>query len=226
MDLIGRGISPKNFWPPCFLCAQGNPFVPIRCRAPAPSGVMPVGWCDSCAPRYNRVQSPPRALPVGASVTEGVGTMSKCTTPLESAVPKNAPTTLLECALTQLQDLKSFRIRTYEKVGVSPGAFSQLCEMSSWARRACAGPTTLGRSGGRRISALLVAQTLCVARRIFCGYGSAARCSFRACACQPGRACAGVTAIRRGPAHGKTRGVQVDASGDAKYNRIQSSGAT
>src|SRR5712692_3786780 len=117
MDLIGGGISPKNFWPPCFLCAQGNPFVPIRCRAPAPSGVMPVGWCDSCALRYNRLQSPPRALPAGASVTEGVGTMSKCATPLESAVPKNAPTTLLECALTQLQDLKSFRIRTYEKVG-------------------------------------------------------------------------------------------------------------
>src|SRR3989442_5173007 len=158
MDLIGRGICPKNPSPPRFLCAQGNAFAPIHCRAPAASGVMPVGWCNSCAPRYNRVQSPPRALPVGASVTEGVGTMSKCTTPLESAVPKNAPTTLLECALTQLQDLNSFRISTYEKVGVSPGAFAQLYEMSSWAWRACAGPTTLGRSGGQRISALLVGQ--------------------------------------------------------------------
>src|SRR5437899_1882472 len=226
MDLIGRGISPKDSSPPRFLCAQGNAFAPIHCRAPAASGIMLVGWCGSCALRYNRLQSPPRALPAGASVTEGVGTMSKCATPLESAVPKNESANPLECALTQLQDLKSFRIRTYERVGVSPGAFSQLCEMSSWARRACARPTTLGRSGGRRISALLVGQTLCAARRIFFGYGSAARCSFRACACQPGRACAGVTAIRRGPAHGKTRGVQVDASGDAKYNRIQSSGAT
>src|SRR5207245_144622 len=184
------------------------------------------GWCDSCAPRYNRLQSPPRALPAGASVAEGGRPMSKCATPLESAVPKNAPATPLECALTQLQDFKSFRFSTYEKRGRTPLPLAQLCEMSSWARRACAGPTTLGRSGGRRISALLVGQTLCVARRIFCGYGSAARCSFRACACQPGRACAGATAIRRGPAHGKTRGVQVDASGDAKYNRIQSSGAT
>ena len=142
------------------------------------------------------------------------------------AVPHLSDRLLQRNARPQVRACKPFRIRTYEKVGVPPGAFSQLCEMSSCARRACAGPTTLGRSGGRRISALLVAQTLCVARRIFCGYGSAARCSFRACACQPGRACAGATAIRRGPAHGKTRGVQVDASGDAKYNRIQSSGAT
>src|SRR5438309_7111447 len=159
MDLIGRGISPKDSSPPGFLCAHR------KCLRPDPLSCLggirrhPLGWCGSCAPRYNRLQSLPRALPLGASVTEGVGTMSKCATPLESAVPKNAPATPLECALTQLQDLKSFRIRTYEKVGVSPGAFSQLCEMSSWARRACAGPTTLGRSGGRRISALLASRS-------------------------------------------------------------------
>jgi len=200
--------------------------MPSLRSAVVPSHHPASGWCDSCAPRYNRLQGPPRALPAGASVTEGGRPMSKCATPLESAVPKNAPTTPLEFALTQLQDLKSFIISTYKKNGVPPGAFSQLCEMSSWAWRACARPTTLGRSGARRISALLVGQTLCVARRIFFGYGSAARCSFRACACVPGRACARVTAIRRGPAHGKTRGAQVDASGDAKYNRIQSSGAT
>src|SRR2546425_7215253 len=172
MDLIGRGISPKDSSPPGFLCAHR------KCLRPDPLSCLggirrhPLGWCGSCAPRYNRLQSLPRALPLGASVTEGVGTMSKCATPLESAVPKNAPATPLECALTQLQDLKSFRIRTYEKVGVSPGAFSQLCEMSSWARRACAGPTTLGRSGGGRNSAPPGAPTPLGGRRGFCGYCS------------------------------------------------------
>src|SRR3989442_10357621 len=120
MDLIGRGICPKNPSPPRFLCAQGNAFAPIRCPAPASYGVVPLGWCDSCAPRYNRLQSPPRALPAGASVTEGGRPMSKCATPLEFADTKNTPATPLECALAKLLDLKSFRFRTYEKVGVSP----------------------------------------------------------------------------------------------------------
>src|SRR2546426_9305259 len=46
--------------------------------------------------------------------------MSKCATPLEFADTKNTPATPLECALAKLLDLKSFRFRTYEKVGVSP----------------------------------------------------------------------------------------------------------
>src|SRR2546427_10215723 len=177
MDLIGRGISPKDSSPPGFLCAHR------KCLRPDPLSCLggirrhPLGWCGSCAPRYNRLQSLPRALPLGASVTEGVGTMSKCATPLESAVPKNAPATPLECALTQLQDLKSFRIRTYEKVGVSPGAFSQLCEMSSWARRACAGPTTLGRSGGRREPRLPLCPGLLVGPMTFPGFGAPPRLS-------------------------------------------------
>ena len=36
---------------------------------------------------------------------------------MQSALAKNAPITLLESALTKTQDLKSFRIRTYEKGG-------------------------------------------------------------------------------------------------------------
>jgi hypothetical protein len=41
-----------------------------------------------------------------------------CTlSPLESADPKNAPVTLLQSALPNLKDLKSFRISTYEKGG-------------------------------------------------------------------------------------------------------------
>src|SRR5215468_10308015 len=35
--------------------------------------------------------------------------------PLEYALPKNRRVTPLECALTKTKDLKSFRIRTYEK---------------------------------------------------------------------------------------------------------------
>ena len=38
-------------------------------------------------------------------------------TPLQSALPKNAPVTLSESALTKWLNLKSFRIRTYEKTG-------------------------------------------------------------------------------------------------------------
>jgi hypothetical protein len=36
---------------------------------------------------------------------------------LESALPQNVPVTLLESALTNLKDLKPFRIRTYKKRG-------------------------------------------------------------------------------------------------------------
>jgi hypothetical protein len=36
-------------------------------------------------------------------------------TPLESALPQNVPVTRLESALPKTKDLKSFRIRTYEK---------------------------------------------------------------------------------------------------------------
>src|SRR2546425_12330650 len=111
MDLIGRGISPKDPRRPVSSVRKEMPS--LRSAVVPPSRVMPVGWCDSCAPRYNRLQSPPRALPAGASVTEGGRTMSELVTPLECADTKNTPATLLECALTQLQDLKSFRIRTY-----------------------------------------------------------------------------------------------------------------
>jgi hypothetical protein len=38
-------------------------------------------------------------------------------TPLESALPQNAPITPLQSALTNSLDLKSFRIRTYKKKG-------------------------------------------------------------------------------------------------------------
>src|SRR3989442_10045533 len=184
MDLIGRGISPKDSSPPHFLCTHR----PSLRSAVVPPRHPASGWCDSCAPRYNRLQSPPRALPAGASVAEGGRPMSKCATPLESAVPKNAPATPLECALTQLQDLKSFRFSTYEKRGRTPLPLAQLCEMSSWARRACAGPTTLGRSGGRRISSLLIGQTLFGARRNFFCFWSPAPWSFLAFACPPRRA--------------------------------------
>ncbi len=37
--------------------------------------------------------------------------------PLESALPQNTRVTLLESALPNLKDLKSFRIRTYKKGG-------------------------------------------------------------------------------------------------------------
>src|SRR3989442_15345753 len=94
MDLIGRGISPKDSSPPHFLCTHR----PSLRSAVVPPRHPASGWCDSCAPRYNRLQSPPRALPAGASVAEGGRPMSKCATPLESAVPKNAPATHLECA--------------------------------------------------------------------------------------------------------------------------------
>jgi len=41
--------------------------------------------------------------------------------PLQSALPKNPPTTRLESALPKTQHLKSFRIRTYRKRGRSGG---------------------------------------------------------------------------------------------------------
>src|SRR5277367_5568129 len=41
--------------------------------------------------------------------------LSQELTPLQSALTKNAPITLLESALPKTLDLKSFRIRTYEK---------------------------------------------------------------------------------------------------------------
>src|SRR5713101_10196316 len=40
--------------------------------------------------------------------------------PLQCALIKFASINHLECALTKLLDLKSFRIRTYKKVGVGP----------------------------------------------------------------------------------------------------------
>ena len=58
----------------------------------------------------------PLTLPVPSAAARSL-------TPLESALPQNAPITRLESALPKTQDLKPFRIRTYEK---TPGGGGKL----------------------------------------------------------------------------------------------------
>jgi len=53
--------------------------------------------------------------------------------PLESALPQNAPITLLESALTKTQHLKPFRMNTYKKTGggAASGFFTSHCPLLS-----------------------------------------------------------------------------------------------